>query len=105
MDPATTSGARPALEDRTDLIAQASAHDAMQSPGDRGTLRTYLGIAPGSGEDLRDVAGRTAPGRRSGVDTVECPMGAARAAGDGCPARRSGSASCPCGPLPGRELC
>ena len=47
MDPATTSGARPA----------------------QGTLRTYLGIAPGVGKTyamLRDARAR----RRSGADTV-----------------------------------
>ena len=64
-----TSGARPGLEDRTDLIAQASAHDAMQSPAGPGKLRTYLGIAPGVGKTyamLRDARAR----RRSGTDTV-----------------------------------
>ena len=64
-----TSGARPALQDRTDLIAQASAHDATQSPAGRGTLRIYLGIAPGVGKTyamLRDARAR----RRSGVDTT-----------------------------------
>jgi two-component system, OmpR family, sensor histidine kinase KdpD len=69
MDPAMTSGARPAPEDRTDLIAQAAAQDVMPSPADRGALRTYLGIAPGVGKTyamLRDARAR----RRSGADTV-----------------------------------
>jgi two-component system sensor histidine kinase KdpD len=69
MDPAMTSGALPGLEDRPDLIAQASAGDAMESPAGRGRLRTYLGIAPGVGKTyamLRD--GRAQ--RRSGVDAV-----------------------------------
>ena len=64
-----TSGARPGLEDRTDLIAPASAPDAMQSPAGRGKLRIYLGIAPGVGKTyamLRDARAR----RRSGTDTV-----------------------------------
>ena len=64
-----TSGARPGLEDRADLITQASAHDAMLPPAGRGKLRTYLGIAPGVGKTyamLRDARGR----RRSGTDTV-----------------------------------
>jgi len=63
-----TSGARPGLEDRTDLIAQAPAHDAMPPTG-RGKLRIYLGIAPGVGKTyamLRDARAR----RRSGTDTV-----------------------------------
>jgi two-component system sensor histidine kinase KdpD len=50
MDPATTNGARP-------------------GPAGRGTLRTYLGIAPGVGKTyamLRDARAR----RRSGTDTV-----------------------------------
>ena len=64
-----TSGALPGLEDRPDLIAQASVADAMESLASRGRLRTYLGIAPGVGKTyamLRD--GRTQ--RRSGVDAV-----------------------------------
>ena len=64
-----TSGARPGLEDRTDLIAQASAHDGIQSLADPGKLRTYLGIAPGVGKTyamLRDARAR----RRSGTNTV-----------------------------------
>ena len=64
-----TSGARPGLEDRTDLIAPASAPDAMLSPAGRGKLRIYLGIAPGVGKTyamLRDARAR----RRSGTDTV-----------------------------------
>ena len=63
-----TSGARPDLEDRPDLIAQASSHQA-DSPIGRGTLRTYLGIAPGVGKTyamLRDGRAR----RRAGTDTV-----------------------------------
>jgi K+-sensing histidine kinase KdpD len=69
MDPAMTSDARPGLEDRTDLIAQARADDAMLSPAGPGKLRTYLGIAPGVGKTyamLRDARAR----RRSGTDTV-----------------------------------
>src|SRR5271169_5114464 len=69
MNPPMTSGARPGLEDRTDLIAQASAHDAMPPPTGRGTLRIYLGIGPGVGKTyamLRDARAR----RRSGTDTV-----------------------------------
>jgi two-component system sensor histidine kinase KdpD len=69
MDPAMTSGARPAPEDRTDLIAQAAAPDVMPSPVGQGALRTYLGIAPGVGKTyamLRDARAR----RRSGADTV-----------------------------------
>jgi two-component system, OmpR family, sensor histidine kinase KdpD len=69
MDPAMTKGAQPGLEDRTDLNAQASAHHAILSPAGPGTLRTYLGIAPGVGktyEMLRDARAR----RRSGTDTV-----------------------------------
>ena len=64
-----TSGVQPGLEDRADLIAQASAPDAMLSPAGPGTLRTYLGIAPGVGKTyamLRDARAR----RRSGTDTV-----------------------------------
>jgi two-component system sensor histidine kinase KdpD len=69
MDRRMTSGARPGLEDRTDLIAQAPVHDAMPPPTDRGKLRIYLGIAPGVGKTyamLRDARAR----RRSGTDTV-----------------------------------
>jgi two-component system sensor histidine kinase KdpD len=69
MDPAMTSGARPGQQDRTDLIAQTSAPDAMLSPAGRGKLRIYLGIAPGVGKTyamLRDARSR----RRSGTDTV-----------------------------------
>jgi two-component system, OmpR family, sensor histidine kinase KdpD len=68
MDPAMTSGARPDLEDRPDLTARAFSHQADSLPG-RGTLRTYLGIAPGVGKTyamLRDARAR----RRSGADTV-----------------------------------
>ena len=64
-----TRGARPGLEDRTSLIAQASTHHAVQWPADQGKLRTYLGIAPGVGKTyamLRDARAR----RRSGTDTV-----------------------------------
>jgi two-component system, OmpR family, sensor histidine kinase KdpD len=69
MDPAMTSGARPGLGDRADLIAQASAHHAIVSPAGPGKLRTYLGIAPGVGKTyamLRDARAR----RRSGTDTI-----------------------------------
>ena len=62
-----TSGARPGLEDRTDLIAPASAPDAMLSPAGRGKLRIYLGIAP-EWEDSRDAAGRTRPPCSGTVD-------------------------------------
>jgi two-component system sensor histidine kinase KdpD len=68
MDPAMTSGALPGLEDRPGLIAPASSHQA-DSRADRGTLRTYLGIAPGVGKTyamLRDGRAR----RRAGTDTV-----------------------------------
>src|SRR5260370_38906928 len=64
-----TSGARPGPEDRADLIAQASAHDAMLSRAGWGKLRIYLGIAPGVGKTyamLRDARAR----RRSGTVTV-----------------------------------
>jgi two-component system, OmpR family, sensor histidine kinase KdpD len=64
-----TSGVRPGLEDRTDLIAQASAPDSVLSPDGPGKLRTYLGIAPGVGKTyamLRDARAR----RRSGTDAV-----------------------------------
>ena len=64
-----TSDARPGPEGRTDLIAQASAPDAMLPPTGRGKLRIYLGIAPGVGKTyamLRDARAR----RRSGTDTV-----------------------------------
>ena len=63
-----TSGARPDLEDRPDLIARASSHQA-DSPAGRGNLRTYLGMAPGVGKTyamLRDGRAR----RRAGTDTV-----------------------------------
>ena len=63
-----TSGARPDLEDRPDLVARASSHQADSLAG-RGTLRTYLGIAPGVGKTyamLRDGRAR----RRAGTDTV-----------------------------------
>ena len=64
-----TSGVRPGLEDRTDLIAQVSAPDELLSPAGRGKLRTYLGIAPGVGKTyamLRDARAR----RRSGTNSV-----------------------------------
>ena len=63
-----TSGARPDLDNRPDLVVQASSHQA-DSPAHRGALRTYLGIAPGVGKTyamLRDGRAR----RRAGVDTV-----------------------------------
>ncbi len=63
-----TSGARPGLADRPDLIAQAAAADKEVLAG-RGRLRTYLGIAPGVGKTyamLRDGRARW----RSGVDAV-----------------------------------
>jgi K+-sensing histidine kinase KdpD len=69
MDSAMTSGARPGLGDRADLIAQASAHHAIMSPAGPGKLRTYLGLPPGVGKTyamLRDARAR----RRSGTDTV-----------------------------------
>jgi two-component system sensor histidine kinase KdpD len=69
MDPAMTSGARAGREGGADLIAQASAPDAMLPSAGLGTLRTYLGIAPGVGKTyamLRDARAR----RRSGADTV-----------------------------------
>jgi two-component system sensor histidine kinase KdpD len=64
-----TNGAPSDLGDRADLTVQASTHDAMESPTDRGRLRIYLGIAPGVGKTyamLRDGRAR----RRSGVDAV-----------------------------------
>ena len=64
-----TSGTRPDFTDRAQLIAQAPAPDAIQSPAGRGKLRTYLGIAPGVGKTyamLRDARAR----QRSGADTV-----------------------------------
>jgi two-component system, OmpR family, sensor histidine kinase KdpD len=67
MDPHMTSGARPDLEDRPRL-AQASS-DHADTPAGRGTLRSYLGIAPGVGKTyamLRDGRAR----RRAGTDTV-----------------------------------
>ncbi len=69
MDPVMTSGALTGLEDRPDLIVQASANDAMEPLESRGRLRTYLGIAPGVGKTyamLRDGRARW----RSGVDAV-----------------------------------
>jgi two-component system, OmpR family, sensor histidine kinase KdpD len=67
MDPTMTSGARPDRE-RPDPIARAASHQADSLAG-RGTLRTYLGIAPGVGKTyamLRDARAR----RRAGTDTV-----------------------------------
>ena len=93
-DPAMTSGARPDFGDRTDLIAQAHAHDAMQSPAGPGKLRTYLGIAPGVGKTyamLRDARAR----RRSGTDTVVAHWERHGRAGGRCSARRTRSAPCP----------
>ena len=58
-----TSGAPPDLEDRPHPARQAD------SPAGRGTLRTYLGIAPGVGKTyamLRDGRAR----QRAGTDTV-----------------------------------
>jgi two-component system sensor histidine kinase KdpD len=69
MDPAVSSRAVPGLEGRPDPIAQASAADLTEPPSGQGSLRTYLGIAPGVGKTyamLRDARAR----RRSGVDTV-----------------------------------
>jgi two-component system sensor histidine kinase KdpD len=68
MDPTMTSGARPGREDRPDPIARAGSRPA-DSLAVRGTLRTYLGIAPGVGKTyamLRDARAR----RRAGTDTV-----------------------------------
>jgi two-component system, OmpR family, sensor histidine kinase KdpD len=68
METAMTSGTRPDLEDRPDLIARASSRQADSLAG-RGTLRTYLGIAPGVGKTyamLRDGRAR----QRAGTDTV-----------------------------------
>src|ERR1700729_2500033 len=69
MDLAMTSGTQPDVGDRARPIAQAHAPDAIQSPADRGKLRTYLGIAPGVGKTyamMRDARAR----QRSGDDTV-----------------------------------
>src|ERR1700748_1369259 len=68
MDPRMTSCARPGREDRPDPIARAGSRpaDSLAVPG---TLRTYLGIAPGVGKTyamLRDARAR----RRAGTDTV-----------------------------------
>ncbi len=63
-----TSGARPDLEHSPDLIARATS-DQAGSTGGRGTLRTYLGIAPGVGKTyamLRDARAS----RRADTDTV-----------------------------------
>jgi two-component system sensor histidine kinase KdpD len=64
-----TSGTQADSGDRTDMTAQAHAHDARQSSAGPGKLRTYLGIAPGVGKTyamLRDARAR----QRSGTDTV-----------------------------------
>ena len=63
-----TSRAQPEPGERPHVKARASARDA-DSPAGRGTLRTYLGIAPGVGKTyamLRDARAR----RRAGADTV-----------------------------------
>jgi two-component system, OmpR family, sensor histidine kinase KdpD len=63
-----TSGVRPDLGDRPDLIARATSHRADCLAG-RGMLRTYLGIAPGVGKTyamVRDARAR----RRADTDTV-----------------------------------
>jgi hypothetical protein len=63
-----TSCARPGREDRPDPIARAGSRQA-DSLAVRGTLRTYLGIAPGVGKTyamLRDARAR----RRADTDTV-----------------------------------
>ena len=63
-----TSCARPGREDRPDPIDRAGSRRA-DSLAVRGTLRTYLGIAPGVGKTyamLRDARAR----RRAGTDTV-----------------------------------
>src|SRR6476619_1479729 len=68
MDPTMTSCARPGREDRPDPIARAGSRPA-DSLAVRGTLRTYLGIAPGVGKTyamLRDARAR----QRAGTDTV-----------------------------------
>jgi two-component system sensor histidine kinase KdpD len=68
MDPAMTSRVRPDPEKRPDLIAGAAVQDADSLAG-RGTLRTYLGIAPGVGKTyamMRDARAR----RRAGAETV-----------------------------------
>jgi two-component system sensor histidine kinase KdpD len=68
MDPTMTSCARPGREDRPDPSARAGSRQA-DSLAVRGTLRTYLGIAPGVGKTyamLRDARAR----RRAGTDTV-----------------------------------
>jgi two-component system, OmpR family, sensor histidine kinase KdpD len=69
MNPAMRSGVLPDLQDRPDPPAQPGPHEAAGPPDGRGTLRTYLGIAPGVGKTyamLRDGRAR----RRSGVDAV-----------------------------------
>ena len=98
-----TSGARPDLEDRPDLIAQASAQDARAARR-AGQAAHLPRDCPRSGEDLRDAAGRTRPAALRRRHRCR-PLGAARPAGDRRPARRSRSASRPYGHLPGCELC
>src|SRR6476660_5131116 len=70
MDPTMTRGARPGREDRPDPSPSAGAGSRQaDSLAVRGTLRTYLGIAPGVGKTyamLRDARAR----RRAGTDTV-----------------------------------
>jgi two-component system, OmpR family, sensor histidine kinase KdpD len=66
MEPAMTSGARPNPDDRPHHAQASSQADSLAG---RGTLRTYLGIAPGVGKTyamLRDGRAR----RRAGTDTV-----------------------------------
>ncbi len=63
-----TSSARPDHEGSPDLIARAPSDQADSAAG-LGTLRTYLGIAPGVGKTyamLRDARAR----RRADTDTV-----------------------------------
>jgi two-component system sensor histidine kinase KdpD len=69
MDRAMTSGEQPGFEDRPDLIPEAGVIDGVEAPAGQGTLRTYLGIAPGVGKTyamLRDGRAR----RRGGADVV-----------------------------------
>ena len=62
MPAGTDPGDRGAVHPReAQLIAQAPAPDAIQSPAGRGKLRTYLGIAPGVGKTyamMRDARTR-----------------------------------------------
>src|SRR5260370_38313187 len=69
MDRAMTSGEQAGFEDRPDLITEAGVIDGVEASAGRGTLRTYLGIAPGVGKTyamLRDGRAR----RRGGADVV-----------------------------------